>query len=71
MSTFIRVLLSILTLITFAATVYFTVLGVIINQPILVVSCAALAVGFGIFVYADIKYWYAKLTAKPSVPPTT
>lgn len=74
MSLFIRILLSVLTLITFVALVVFTVIGFKIGQPVLVVACAALAVVFGIFLYADVKYWLGQLNAQkqtqaPPPPP--
>ena len=71
MGTAIRIILSILTLITFVACVYFTFLGFHIGQPILFVTGIALTIGFGVFVYADIRYWLNKLKAKPPVPPAT
>jgi hypothetical protein len=71
MSTFIKIVLSVFTLITFVAAIYFAILGLSIHVPLLFVTGLALAAGFGIFVYADARYWYAKITAKPPVPPAT
>ena len=68
-STFIKIALSVLTFITFVAAIYFAILGLVIHQPILFVTGLALAAGFGIFVYADARYWWFKITGKSPTPP--
>lgn len=52
-----RLVFTILTALTVLACLGFGIVGIVIGQPILVVSCVALAAIFGYFSYGDVQYW--------------
>lgn len=56
----VKIILAILTLITFLAVLFFAVLGLFIHQPILTVTCLCLDMVFGYFVYLDGLYFFGK-----------
>jgi hypothetical protein len=66
-----RIIISILTFLTFLAALGFTVLGFIIGVPLLVVTCAALSFMVGIFSYYDLRYWINLRKKATIVIPTT
>jgi hypothetical protein len=60
----VKAIVSILTLVTVVASVYFTVLGITIAQPMLAVACGLLTLGFGYFTFNDVKYWIQLFSTK-------
>jgi len=53
----LKIIFTVLTLLTVVACFSFCILGIVKATPILAVSCGALGIGFGIFSYADARYW--------------
>jgi len=60
MNTYFRVVLAILTLITFLALVAGFVWGIVVKIPIMVLVCFMIALGTSVFVYKDFLYFFGK-----------
>jgi MFS superfamily sulfate permease-like transporter len=60
MNKYIRLLLSVVTLLTLLALLFGVGWGIAVKIPIMVVACVLMSLGFGLFVYKDYKYYFSK-----------
>jgi hypothetical protein len=56
----IRIILAVITVLIVVAMLAFSVVGIVIHQPIVTVSCLALAFMFGLFVVKDYQFFFGK-----------
>lgn len=69
MSTTVRIILAVLTLLTTLALVSFAVVGLVIGQPLLTVVCLLLSAVFGYFDYRDYQFFFGQTTTTTTTPP--